>query len=51
MCDGKVICIDVGMLKGCVDVKFEVLEILKDGEFIAKMKFGDDGEIVEMMML
>lgn len=50
-CDGKVIRIDVGMSKGCVDAKPEALEILKDGESIAKMKLGDDGETVETTTL
>ena len=50
-CDGKVIRIDVGMSKGCVDAKPEELEILKDGESIAKMKLGDDGETVETTTL
>lgn len=31
MCDYKIMCIDVGMLKGCFNRLFEVLEILYDG--------------------
>ena len=44
-CDGKVIRVDVGMSKGCVDAQPEVLEILNDGERISKMKFGKDGAV------
>ena len=44
-CDGKVIRVDVGMSKGCVDAKPEVLEILRDGEQISKLKLTDDGKV------
>jgi len=45
-CDGKVIRVDVGMSKGCVDAKPEALEILRDGEVLTKLKLGDDGQTV-----
>ena len=45
-CDGKVIRVDVGMSKGCVDAKPEALEILGDGASISKMKLADDGATV-----
>jgi len=44
-CDGKVIRVDVGMSKGCVDAKPEALEILNNGESISKCTIDADGVV------